>query len=132
MTDLKNLPEISEQLLHNLKADDKLKQRILVSAVNTDPSGSSFKEKGRRPLLALLALSLLLVVSLIGIRYLKPAQNQDDAPVSMQVIPAGSHRDFSPVHLQIVINQIVEKNAQPEESPSPEPEPEQTDSESEL
>ena len=119
MNDLNRLPEITEQALAGLKADENLKHRILVAAANSgSPSADRFRS--RRSLVALLALSAVLILSVIGIGRLSAREESD--PAAMHAIPAGSHRNASPVHLQVVIDEVAENNQDlPVESQSPEP-----------
>ena len=95
MDPLNRIPEITDHVLSGLKADQHLKQRILETAASS-PRKVSFRP---RTIIALCSLSVLLVLlcafasGLIG----KPSSG------NIQVIPAGSRRNSSPVNLQTII-----------------------------
>ena len=119
MNNLNQLPDITDQVLSSLKADENLKHRILVAAANEEVPSSSFAGK-KRSLIALIALTAVLILSVIGIGSLSLSQD-GISPSSMHVLPAGSHRNTSPVQLQVVIDEVIENHIEyPDASPSPE------------
>ena len=95
MDQLNRVPEVTEHVLSGLKADQHLKHRILEAAVSS-PRKTAFRPKTVIALCSLSVLLILLCVFVSGLGSKSPAGN-------IQVIPAGSHRNSSPVNLQTVI-----------------------------
>ena len=100
MDKLNRLPEVSEDLLSGLKADDALKQKILLSAANPAPA----RNPRYRTAIALCCLSFLLILLCVFVSRLPAAGNTSD----LQVISAGSHRESSPVNLDTVLENASE------------------------
>lgn len=94
MNRLNQLPEISEQILSGLKADNSLKHRILLAA------SESPKQKIRfQTVVALCSLSILLILLCVFAGSFSSGSRD-----SIQVISAGSHRLSAPVDLQDVVD----------------------------
>ena len=91
------LPEITEHIFSGLKADEKLKHRILLSAASGSPSA----RYPLRTVVFLCSLSILLV--LICVFALQPKGSGN-----IQVIPAGSRYSSPPVHLETVLEKALE------------------------
>lgn len=102
MRQLDRLPELTDQVLSGLQADDSLKHRILLAA-----AGSSKDKADRsRTVLVLCCISaalLLLCIMIDSISVRKPDPQ-------LQIIPAGNRRIVSPVNLQNAITQVSEDN----------------------
>ncbi len=98
MDRLNRLPEVTDQVLAGVKADESLKHRILLAAAAPRPE----RKTRFRTALALCGLSVLLVLLCVFASRLPLAGK----PADLQVIPAGSHRDASPVHLQTVLEKV--------------------------
>lgn len=94
MDQLDRLPEVTEHVLSGLKADHRLKQRILESAVSA-PRKMPLR---RGTVIALCSLSLLLILLCVFVSGLSGKSSGD-----ISVIPAGSRRNSSPVSLETVV-----------------------------
>ena len=99
MDRLKQLPEVTDHVLSGLKADDALKQRILLSAAE----GQHNRTYSFRTVVALCSISVLLILLCIFVTRI-PVNNVSTSEI--QVIPAGGRRIVSPVNLQQVIDQV--------------------------
>jgi len=95
MDGLKKLPEVTDHVLSGLRADDQLKHNILMKAA-TSP------RKGRQQIRMVVSMCsicvLLIFICLFAATFAGKNTNPD-----LQSIPAGSHRNSSPVNLQTVI-----------------------------
>ncbi len=109
MDQLNRLPDISDRLLDGLKADDQLKQKILVSAANA-PVKKPFRMKTA---VALCSLSLLLIILCM---FISRFPSWKAAEPEIQNIPAGGKRIVSPLNLKQVIEQAAEILPAEEES----------------
>ena len=98
MDRLNRLPEITDQVLGGLKADENLKHRILLSAASASPAK---KKAPLRTVVALCSLSVLLILLCVFALNAKPAGD-------IHVIPAGSRHSAPPIHLETVIEQASE------------------------
>ena len=97
MDPLDRLPEVTEQALSGLQADEAMKRRILLSAAN----GPQKKENRFRTVVALCSLSVLLIL-LCAFVYNLPGKDQQ---TDLNIIPAGRQRNSAPVNLQKVIDE---------------------------
>ncbi len=102
MNQVERLPEITNDLLSGLKADDQLKHRILLSAAQS----GTYKKSRLKTVIALCSLSVLLIVTCVMIGSL---QNRKNSSPEMKNIPAGNHRVVSPVHLQNIIDSVSDQ-----------------------
>lgn len=130
MNKLEQLPEITDSLLSGLRADDVLKHRILQKAVETPSSAP--RSSSRRPLFALLSLSLTMIALFVALGTLHPvsvdsqvsavsAASQDSFSDQMHTITAGIRRASSPISLGVIINETLseEEDAEPTAEPLP-------------
>ena len=101
MDKLKQLPQVTDHVLDGLRADDALRQKILLSAAESGRSRTS----RLRTVIALCTLSAALVLLCIFAVRIPAGTNTQTA---IHVIPAGSNRMVSPVNVQQVINQVSE------------------------
>ena len=101
MDRLDHMPEITDNVLGGLKADDSLKRKILLSAAESH-TGNRVR---RGTVFALCGLSLALILLCLFASGLTSPKTD---PADPHVIPAGSRRIVSPVNLQNVIDQIKE------------------------
>ena len=97
MNRLNRLPELTDQILAGLKADDSQKHRILLSAAESSGTGKKIKY---RTVIALCSLSVLLILLCV----FASGWTGDRKASDLQNIPAGSRRNESPVNLQTVID----------------------------
>jgi len=95
MDPLNRVPEVTEHVLSGLKADQRLKQQILESAVSS-PGKTAFRPK---TIIALCSLSVLLILLCVFMSGL----GGNSSSGNIHVVPAGSRRNSSPVNLQTVI-----------------------------
>ena len=95
MDQLNRIPEITDHVLSGLKADQRLKQRILEAAASS-PRKVSFRPRTIIALCSLSVLLILLCVFIAGLAGKNPSGN-------IQVISAGSRRNSSPANLQTII-----------------------------
>ena len=95
MDRLDRLPEVTEHVLSGLKADQRLKQRILESAASS-PLKTSFRPAA---VIALCSLSVLLILLCVFATGLIGSPSSGN----IQVMQAGGRRNSSPVNLQTVI-----------------------------
>lgn len=98
MDQLNRLPEVTDELLSGLKADESLKHRILVSAAETPVK----KRFSARTVIALCSLSLLLV--LLCVLVSKIPSWTGSSP-EIQNIPAGGTKVVSEGNMQEAIDQ---------------------------
>ena len=136
MNKLEQLPEITDSVLSGLRADDVLKHRILQKAVET-PS-TARRLSSRRPLVALLSLSVAMIAVFVALGTLHPlsvdsqisdvsASTQDTFSDQMHTITAGMRRASSPIGLGVIIDETLSE----EDDPEPTTEPAQADTENE-
>ena len=97
MNRLDRLPEVTDHVLSGLKADDRLKQQILLSAV----SRKSGKKYSFRTVVALCSLSVLLILLCVF-----AIQTKTDGDI--QVMSAGSRHSSPPVKLENVLEKALE------------------------
>ena len=100
MDRLDRLPEVTDHVLSGLQADDDQKQRILLSAVEAHKP----EQRNTGTVVALLSLSVLLILLCVFASGWSGGQKNAE----LQNIPAGSHRNGSPVNLQNVIDKASE------------------------
>ena len=106
MDRLNRLPELTDQILAGLKADESQKHRILVSAAESSGTGKISKY---RTVIALCSLSVLLILFCVFVSGWTGGQKKTD----LQNIPAGSRRNESPVNLQTVIDRASDLSQEP-------------------
>jgi len=101
MDQLNRLADISDRLLDGLKADDHLKQKILISAAH-NPVKEPFRMKTA---VALCSLSLLLIILCV---FISRFPSWTASAPEIQNIPAGGKRIVSPLNLKQVIEHAGE------------------------
>ncbi len=91
MSDLNKLREVSDQILHELTADESLKQRILEKAADTSKVSpiSTF-----RPLPVFCSIMVLLLTAAVVLNRLQPVNSAAD--VEMNVFAAGNRETVPP------------------------------------
>lgn len=109
MSQLTNLPEITDHVLSGLRADDQMKQKILLSATQKTARNTI----SRRTFIAMCSLSLLLILLCIMVTLIPIEKKTSD----IQNIPAGSYKKTAPVPIQNVINEAFESDAFSDEKP---------------
>jgi hypothetical protein len=103
MDRLDQLKEVTSHVMSGLKADEKLKNKILLSySEGAERTGK--KPFGFRTVVALCSLSVLLILLCVfAAKITSGAKNPD-----LQVIPAGNRYQEAPVNLQPVIDKAAE------------------------
>ena len=139
MSKLEQLPQITEQLLDGLRADDVLKHRIYQKAAQNDDN-RSFRLSRRGAIIALSGLSAVMVAVFVLLGHLPSSGNPEAGhssdssitanaveTVEIETVTAGEHRTDSPILLQEVIDETIrqyeeeETEEEPESTITPEP-----------
>ena len=107
MDRLKQLPEITDHILSELKADDRLKHGIFLAA----SSAPQKKKQQLRTAVSMCSLcALLILLCLFAATFTGKTGDSD-----LQNIPAGSRKNSSPINLQTVIDKasVLLENTDP-------------------
>ncbi len=122
MNKLDQLSQMTSVTLANLKADDSLKQRILLSAASGHEASGKYNRGFNRSVFALCCLAACVVLLCISISG-SPSPVADSNP-AIRDIAAGAYHSSSPVRLKQLLSQMntVQNQALsdlPEETVSP-------------
>ncbi len=121
MDRLDKLPEVSDQVLSGLRADDRLKYKILQKA--TEPEAEKHPLGFRKPVIALSALTAVMVAVFALMAPISPSSAPSER---IHTISAGNIVPESPVNMREIITRASRsmKQAQETESPAPTESPE--------
>ncbi len=100
MIPVEKLPEVTEKMLHGLKADASLRHRIYTAALQPSPGSTSLVRS--RWITVSCCLALATAAAVWGIH---AGMNGQNKPLSsFRVFSSASHTETSPVFLQNFLN----------------------------
>ncbi len=127
MSRLEQLPEISDSVLHDLRADDALKYRILQKSL--DQPSRAVTRSPRRSIIALVSLSAAMIAAFIFLGSVRSvstdtalsvsASQTESFSESIHTITAGGRRSDSPIGLDMIIDEALLEESDDSVTPQP-------------